>query len=110
MFDVNQDGIVDELDLSDWVTTIKHTWFGDANLDGEFNSGDLVQVLAAGKYETVQITITITIAPAGPKATGTPTVSSLAPTLSSPSPTATMSRVHGAQRLLQCQSRRASHY
>ncbi|MCA9166757.1 MAG: PEP-CTERM sorting domain-containing protein, partial [Planctomycetales bacterium] len=28
-----------------------HTYFGDANLDGEFNSGDLVVALAAGTYE-----------------------------------------------------------
>ena len=28
-----------------------HTYFGDANLDGEFNSTDLVAVLAAGEYE-----------------------------------------------------------
>ena len=27
-------------------------WVGDTNLDGEFNSGDLVQVFVAGKYET----------------------------------------------------------
>ncbi|MCA9172511.1 MAG: dockerin type I repeat-containing protein [Planctomycetales bacterium] len=27
------------------------TWFGDANLDGEFNSTDLVVVFQAGVYE-----------------------------------------------------------
>ena len=31
---------------------LRNTWIGDANLDGEFNSGDLVSVLAAGTYET----------------------------------------------------------
>ena len=31
---------------------LKSTWYGDANLDGEFNSSDMVAVLTAGKYET----------------------------------------------------------
>ena len=29
-----------------------NTYIGDANVDGEFNSSDLVQVFTAGKYET----------------------------------------------------------
>ena len=37
-------------------TQQKRTWYGDANLDGEFDSRDLSQVLAAGKYETGQAT------------------------------------------------------
>jgi hypothetical protein len=44
-------------DLEDhrvWVDELKHTWFGGANLDGEFNSEDLVQVLAANKYEATE--------------------------------------------------------
>lgn len=32
--------------------TMLHTWTGDANLDGYFDSSDLVQVFALGKYET----------------------------------------------------------
>ena len=32
-----------------------HTWYGDANLDGEFNSTDFVEVFIAGKYETEQM-------------------------------------------------------
>jgi hypothetical protein len=51
MFDLNSDGLVDQQDLSVWLTDIGHTWFGDANLDGEFNSVDLVQVLATDEYE-----------------------------------------------------------
>ena len=35
-----------------WVDDLKNTWIGDANLDGEFNSGDMVQVFVKGKYET----------------------------------------------------------
>ena len=50
--DLNQDGIVDLKDHSHWVTDIKQTWIGDANLDGEFNSGDFVEVFQAGTYET----------------------------------------------------------
>jgi uncharacterized protein YjbI with pentapeptide repeats len=51
-FDLNGDGMVDKTDHRFWVKNIKQTWYGDANLDGEFNSADLVAVLAAGEYET----------------------------------------------------------
>ncbi len=51
-FDVTGDGSVNGEDLSVWVKDLRKTWFGDANLDDEFNSGDLVQVFGAGKYET----------------------------------------------------------
>ena len=34
-----------------WVHELKNTYFGDANLDGEFDSADLVQVFKAGEYE-----------------------------------------------------------
>ena len=51
MFDVNHDSTVDFEDERVWVKDIKHTWFGDANLDGEFSSGDMVQVFQAGQYE-----------------------------------------------------------
>ncbi|MCA9149413.1 MAG: hypothetical protein KDA92_08950 [Planctomycetales bacterium] len=50
-FDVSQDGQVDSADLSVWVEELKHTYFGDANLDGEFNTTDLVVVFAAGEFE-----------------------------------------------------------
>ena len=50
-FDVNVDMRVDHTDLDIWVHDLRQTWFGDANLDGEFNSDDLVSVLAAGEYE-----------------------------------------------------------
>jgi hypothetical protein len=53
--DFNQNGIVDRDDHKYWVTDIKHTWMGDANLDGEFNSGDFVQVFQSGKFEIDQI-------------------------------------------------------
>ena len=50
-YDLNGDQLVDFDDRSFWVKDLKHTWFGDANLDGEFNSGDLVAVFAAGEYQ-----------------------------------------------------------
>ena len=53
-FDVNGDGDVNAADLTFYVTdaSILNSWIGDANLDGEFNSGDFVQVFTSGKYET----------------------------------------------------------
>lgn len=51
-FDVNWSGTIDETDLDSWVHSAKKTFFGDANLDDQFNTGDLVQVLGARKYET----------------------------------------------------------
>lgn len=49
--DLNADGNVDIADREVWVEVLKHSWFGDANLDGEFRSDDLVLALAAGEYE-----------------------------------------------------------
>ena len=51
-FDLDGDGDVDFDDRSTWVNTIKRTWYGDANLDGEFNSSDFVAAFVASKYET----------------------------------------------------------
>ena len=50
-FDANIDGLVDATDAEFWVHELEDTYFGDANLDGEFNSGDLVEVFQAGEYE-----------------------------------------------------------
>ncbi len=49
--DLNADQLVDTEDLRMWVKELKATWFGDANLDGKFNSSDLVAVFEAGEYE-----------------------------------------------------------
>jgi uncharacterized protein YjbI with pentapeptide repeats len=49
--DVNGDGPVNVADAEMWVDEIKSTWRGDANLDGVFDTTDLVQVFAAGEYE-----------------------------------------------------------
>ena len=53
-FDLDDNGLVDNEDRRIWVEEVKNTWFGDANLDLEFNSGDMVQVFVGGKYETGQ--------------------------------------------------------
>jgi hypothetical protein len=50
-FDLNQNGQVEAEDYGHWVTDIKQTWLGDATLDGQFDSGDLVEVFTAGQYE-----------------------------------------------------------
>jgi hypothetical protein len=52
VFDLNDDGQVSSADHTIWVHDIRGTYFGDANLNGEFNGSDMVQVFAAGKYET----------------------------------------------------------
>ncbi|MEZ6121426.1 MAG: hypothetical protein R3C28_33390 [Pirellulaceae bacterium] len=53
-FDINSDQSVDAADLNLFVTLEDklNTWVGDANLDGEFNSGDLVAVFQSGLFET----------------------------------------------------------
>jgi hypothetical protein len=50
-YDLNSDALVDATDVGVWVKDLFNSWIGDANLDGEFNSGDLVGVLASGTYE-----------------------------------------------------------
>jgi hypothetical protein len=51
-FDLNLDQRVDDADRTIWVHELKRTYFGDANLDGMFSSGDLVTVFVTGKYES----------------------------------------------------------
>jgi hypothetical protein len=50
-FDLNYSNAVAFEDQRLWVKELKQTFFGDANLDGEFNSSDLVVVFDAGQYE-----------------------------------------------------------
>jgi hypothetical protein len=50
-FDFNHDARINQEDERFWVKELKHTWIGDANLDGEFNSTDRIDALAAGTYE-----------------------------------------------------------
>ena len=50
-FDLTGDGALDADDRIAWVNDIVNTYFGDSNLDGEFNSSDFVFVFTAGQYE-----------------------------------------------------------
>ena len=52
IFDEDNDGAVDYKDRVVWAHDRKGIWIGDADMDGEFNSGDLVAVFTTGKYET----------------------------------------------------------
>ena len=53
-FDLTGDGSVNGADVTEWIKNIAISWVGDANVDGEFNSGDFVAVFTAGKFETDQ--------------------------------------------------------
>jgi len=50
-FDLNADGQLNDLDWRTMVYDVLTTSFGDANLDGQFDSSDLVLVFQAGEYE-----------------------------------------------------------
>ncbi len=52
-FNFTTDTLIDWADASAWVHRAAKTTFGDANLDGRFESGDLVHVFQAGTYEDV---------------------------------------------------------
>jgi len=49
--DLTWDGRVDARDQQAWVVTLRNTWFGDANLDGQFDTVDFLQVFQRGEYE-----------------------------------------------------------
>lgn len=53
-FDLNADNLVNDGDINVWVKDLSNSWIGDANLDGEFNSSDLVAVFTQAKYEQDQ--------------------------------------------------------
>ena len=50
-FDLDGDGQVNDADRFFWIESLVNSYVGDSNLDGEFNSGDLVAVFAGGQYE-----------------------------------------------------------
>ena len=50
-FDIDGDGVVASEDRNVWIHALKKTYFGDANLDGQFDSSDLVMVFQRGEYE-----------------------------------------------------------
>ena len=49
-FDLNEDMVVDFEDRRFWVEHLKQTNFGDTNLDGVFDSSDLVDAFTHGEY------------------------------------------------------------
>ena len=51
IYDLDENGLVDETDRRIWIHQLMRTSFGDADLDGQFNSNDLVDVFESGKYE-----------------------------------------------------------
>jgi hypothetical protein len=50
-YDLNRDGSVDAADFDWMISQVLHTDAGDSNLDGRFNSSDLVLVFQFGQYE-----------------------------------------------------------
>lgn len=50
-WDLNGDGTLTAPDRDWLINQILDTTYGDANLDGRFDSSDLIQVFAAGQYE-----------------------------------------------------------
>ena len=50
-FDLNGDLIVDQRDMLTLVNDVMGTVIGDSNLDGVFDSRDLIQVFSRGEYE-----------------------------------------------------------
>jgi hypothetical protein len=54
VFDLTNDGVLNYADRQEWVNVLKKTWIGDADLNGKFESADLVNVFVVGKYETGQ--------------------------------------------------------
>lgn len=50
-FDLDGDGAVNEADRVVLVESLFNTFFGDSNLDGEFNTSDFVSVFTTGEFE-----------------------------------------------------------
>ena len=50
-FDLNQDGKITSRDRTFWINELARTYIGDSNLDGLFDSSDLVSVFQQGQYE-----------------------------------------------------------
>lgn len=55
-FNLDADPAVNGADRDVWVNTLKKTYYGDSNLDGQFNSSDFVAVFSKGEYEDLTAT------------------------------------------------------
>lgn len=53
-YDLNGDLVVDVLDMHFLITDLLNSVVGDANLDGGFGTGDMIDVFQAGYYENPQ--------------------------------------------------------
>ncbi len=53
-FDLNGDKLVNQADRDVWVNDLRKTYYGDADLNGQFDTTDLVAVFQVGRYETGQ--------------------------------------------------------
>jgi hypothetical protein len=53
-YDLNGDNLVNGDDVNVWISDLYKSYPGDLNLDKEFSSADLVDMLAAGTYESGQ--------------------------------------------------------
>lgn len=51
IFNLDFNVCIDQHDFLFWVKDLKQTYFGDANLDGQFNSTGLITVFQVGQYE-----------------------------------------------------------
>ncbi len=49
-FDLNGDSAVSHADREFWLHDLARSWYGDANLDGIFDTADFLQVFAAAEY------------------------------------------------------------
>ncbi|MFC1757410.1 hypothetical protein ACFL2H_01405, partial [Planctomycetota bacterium] len=50
-FDLDHNSVVDDADRLYWIENLMQTYLGDSNLDGVFDSSDLVAVFKANEYE-----------------------------------------------------------
>ena len=50
-FDLDESGTVDQNDADYLIETVLGTTFGDSNLDGVFDSKDIIDVFSAGEYQ-----------------------------------------------------------
>ena len=50
-FDLTQEGLVNSSDFNRLVNELMSSMVGDSNLDGRFDSSDLVAIFSAGQYE-----------------------------------------------------------
>lgn len=49
--DVDDNHVSESADRTFWVHDVKKTWFGDADLNGRFESRDLIEVFGRGQYD-----------------------------------------------------------